>query len=109
MSAVKLAGLRPIQTGMAPDREAELLKALAAAEQAARAKSQFLATMGHELRTPLTAIIGCSEVLVDELEARGDTLLASDAKQIRMAGHHLLRLINDILDLSKIDAGKMEL
>ena len=79
------------------------------AEEANRAKSQFLANMSHELRTPLNAIIGYSEMLTEEAEDMGDTTFIPDLQKIRSAGNHLLTLINDILDISKIEAGKMEL
>ncbi|HLJ86638.1 MAG TPA: response regulator [Candidatus Angelobacter sp.] len=80
-----------------------------AAEQANKTKSDFLARMSHELRTPLNAIIGYSEMLVDQAEDEGDEDLGVDLKKIRSAGKHLLSLINSILDISKIEAGKMEL
>jgi signal transduction histidine kinase len=87
----------------------ELLEARRESEAANSAKSQFLASMSHELRTPLNAIIGYSEMVQEEVEELGQPGLASDLTKIRMAGRHLLALINDILDLSKIEAGKMEL
>ncbi|MBV9470981.1 MAG: response regulator [Abitibacteriaceae bacterium] len=80
-----------------------------AAEDASRSKSQFLANMSHELRTPLNAIIGYSEMLQEEAKDAGQDDLVPDLEKIYGAGKHLLALINDILDISKIEAGKMEL
>ena len=88
--------------------EEELYAAKEAAETANRSKSQFLANMSHELRTPLNAIIGYSELLVEEAEDAEESLLP-DILKIHKAGKHLLALINDVLDLSKIEAGKMDL
>jgi PAS domain S-box-containing protein len=87
----------------------ELLKARREAETANSAKSQFLASMSHELRTPLNAIIGYSEMVEEELRDRAADPLLPDVEKIEAAGRHLLALINDVLDLSKIEAGKMEL
>lgn len=80
-----------------------------AAEAANQSKSQFLANMSHELRTPLNAIIGYSEMLKEEAEDEGAVHYVADLQKIHSAGKHLLGLINDILDLSKIEAGKMEI
>ncbi|MDX1674617.1 MAG: GAF domain-containing protein, partial [Longimicrobiales bacterium] len=80
-----------------------------AAEQANEAKSTFLASMSHELRTPLNAIIGYSEMLQEEAVDDGQDAYVPDLEKIHKAGRHLLALINDILDLSKIEAGKTEL
>ena len=86
----------------------ELLAARRDAEAANTAKSRFLASMSHELRTPLNAIIGYSEMVEEEMNDRGDDPLVADVQKIETAGRHLLSLINDVLDLSKIEAGKME-
>ncbi len=87
----------------------ELVAAIDASQDATRTKSAFLANMSHELRTPLNAIIGYSEMLEEELQDRALGELLLDLHKIHGAGKHLLRLINDILDISKIEAGKMEL
>lgn len=87
----------------------ELAGARDAALEASRTKSSFLANMSHELRTPLNAIIGYSEMMGEELEDAGEEALVADARKIQSAGKHLLGLINDVLDLSKVEAGKMEL
>ncbi len=89
--------------------EEALLKAKDAAEAASRAKSQFLANMSHELRTPLNAIIGYSEMLQEEALSDGAQESFADLQRIHAAGRHLQSLIDGILDLSKIEAGKMEL
>ncbi len=77
-------------------------------EVAGQHKSQFLANMSHELRTPLNAIIGYSEILQEEVTDLGQQDLVPDLKKVEGAGRHLLGLINDILDLSKVEAGKMD-
>ena len=89
--------------------EEALLKAKDAAEAANRAKSQFLANMSHELRTPLNAIIGYSEMLQEQALDSGQNESIPDLQKIHSAGRHLQSLIDDILDLSKIEAGKVEL
>lgn len=95
------------QTELA-ERTAQLAKAHDEAIRANMIKSQFLANMSHELRTPLNAIIGYSEMLIEEAEELSLQTMAEDLIKIRNAGNHLLALINDILDISKIEAGKME-
>jgi PAS domain S-box-containing protein len=89
--------------------EEDLRLALERAEQANLAKSQFLANMSHELRTPLNAVIGYSEMLMESAEDDDRDQDAEDSKRIEAAGKHLLTLINEILDLSKVEAGQIEL
>jgi signal transduction histidine kinase/ActR/RegA family two-component response regulator len=90
------------------ERAAEAFReAKEAAESASRSKSTFLANMSHELRTPLTGIIGYSELLQKDVERSGQVELLPDLFRIHKAGNHLLAIINDILDLSKIEADKM--
>ncbi|MGE0813141.1 MAG: sensor histidine kinase [Vicinamibacterales bacterium] len=87
---------------------AEAVNARTAAEQASAAKSEFLANMSHELRTPLNAILGYSEMLAEDARASGAHSTAADLEKVSGAGRHLLNLINDVLDLSKIEAGRMD-
>jgi signal transduction histidine kinase len=91
------------------EAEAALRRAAAEAEAASRAKSQFLATMSHELRTPLNAVIGFSEALMHESDRPDARRVEEYANAINEAGRHLLSLINDILDVARIEAGRMDL
>ncbi|MBT9315860.1 response regulator [Leptothoe spongobia] len=98
------------------DRTAQLASAMeeaetarVKAEDANRSKSEFLANMSHELRTPLNAIIGYSEMLEEDVTSIGEEDFVPDLQKIQGAGKHLLGLINSVLDLSKIEAGRMEL
>jgi PAS domain S-box-containing protein len=89
--------------------EASLREAKELAEEANLAKSRFLANMSHELRTPLNAVIGYAEMLMEEADDRGLSDSLDDLRKIQFAGKHLLGLISDILDLSKIEAGRMDI
>ncbi len=89
--------------------EHELREAKKAAEEASLAKSRFLANMSHELRTPLNAVIGYAEMLLEEAGERGLDGSADELRKIQFAGKNLLGLISDILDLSKIEAGRMDI
>src|SRR5205085_777064 len=100
--------LRSAQSALERQND-DLSAAMKAAESANRTKSAFLAHMSHELRTPLNAIIGYSEMLEEEATDGGQDEFVPDLKKINAAAKHLLALINDILDLSKIEAGKLEL
>lgn len=101
----RLLGQREILEQVAGDAT----QARKTAEAASEAKSSFLADMSHELRTPLNAIIGITEMLVEDANDNGNKDLQEPLLRVLGAGEHLLRLINDVLDLSKIEAGKMSL
>ncbi|MBW2267502.1 MAG: response regulator [Deltaproteobacteria bacterium] len=107
--AVRIARVIRRQTGALAEVNVALEDASAAAQAANRAKSSFLANMSHELRTPMNAIIGYSEMLIEDAEDEGNEEAVGDLQKIHAAGKHLLSLINDVLDLSKIEAGKMDL
>src|SRR3546814_19712799 len=94
---------------MVGTRTVEFLRAKQRAEQASRAKTDLLASISHGLRTPLNAVFGYSEILLEEAEENGLSGSAADIQKIRTAGRHILALVNDILDLSKIEAGKMDI
>jgi signal transduction histidine kinase len=91
------------------ERSESLRVAKELAEEASRAKSAFLANMSHELRTPLNAIIGYSEILQEDAQEAGSTESLQDLKKIQVSAKHLLSLINDLLDISKIEAGKAQI
>ncbi|WP_246692813.1 response regulator [Methylobacterium sp. WL64] len=101
------SGLRTSQAAL-EDARRDAEAAREAAEDANRAKSSFLANMSHELRTPLSAVIGYSEMLEEEAEELGQDSLLKDLGKIKANAKHLLGLINDVLDLSKVEAEKME-
>jgi PAS domain S-box-containing protein len=90
-------------------KERKIIKAREEADRANHAKGMFLANMSHELRTPLNSIIGFAELLHTRIQEQGDMNMAEDAKRISVAGQNLLIMINEVLDLSKIEAGHMEL
>ena len=98
--AIDVTDLKAIQT--------ELATATESADAANQAKSEFLANMSHELRTPMNAVLGYSEMLMEDAEDVGQDDFIPDLKKINQAGNHLLSFINDVLDLSKIESGKME-
>ena len=101
--------LETAHTEQLESERSALARSKQAALEASRAKSSFIAHMSHELRTPLTAIIGYSELLEEEFLDRGDAIYVPDVQRVQTAAKHLLGLINNMLDLSKIEAGKMDL
>ena len=101
-----------IQVGQVLERKRtadELSVAKDAADEASRTKSAFLANMSHELRTPMNAILGYAEMLAEDAEEEGNDDQLADIKEISTAGEHLLSLLNDVLDISKVEAGRMDL
>ena len=106
-AVIPIENARLFEEIQAKSRELEVLNQQL--EDANRHKSAFVANMSHELRTPLNAIIGYSEMISEELEEAGQANLVPDLDRINVAGKHLLSLINNILDLSKIEAGRMDL
>jgi signal transduction histidine kinase len=104
-----LKGLE-VRSRQVEEHSLELEEAVYAAQAASRAKSTFLANMSHELRTPLNAIVGYSELLQEEVEEiLADEQLIRDLQKINIAGKNLLAIVSDILDISKIEAGKIDL
>ncbi|MEZ5995016.1 MAG: HAMP domain-containing sensor histidine kinase [Hyphomonadaceae bacterium] len=91
------------------ERTYELMEATKSAEEANKAKSAFLANMSHELRTPLNAVIGYTEIVGEDIAAGDTSMCETDLERIRTSASHLLRLIEEVLDLSKIEAGKLDL
>jgi signal transduction histidine kinase len=98
------AKVQTAQAALAEERVARL-----AADGANKAKTQFLANMSHELRTPLNAIIGYAEMVEEEARERGHGVAAEDSERIQKSAHHLLGLINEILDHARLESGKLEL
>lgn len=108
-SHAKLEEINRTLEAKVTERTIEMHKAMTAAREANHAKSSFLAKMSHELRTPMNAIIGYAEMLIEDASDRDDKAAIQDLRKILSAARHLLGLINDVLDLSKIEAGKMDL
>jgi signal transduction histidine kinase/CheY-like chemotaxis protein len=115
MMAIYYANIIDSQSGLIQEitRHRETMSALTKAKEEAEAangaKSEFLAKMSHELRTPLNAVIGYSEIMLEDAEIDGRGEQIADLQKISAAGKHLLSMVNDILDISKIEAGKMDL
>src|SRR6202041_2975130 len=115
MMALYYAKIQASQSELESERRghmataSERRRATEEAERAGAAKAEFLAKMSHELRTPLNAVIGYSQILLEDAEDEEDVESIADLTKIHDAGQHLLKLVNEVLDLSKIEAGKMEL
>src|SRR5215472_11714044 len=115
MMALYYAKIQASQSGLESEMRQHMATAAALraateeAERAGAAKAEFLAKMSHELRTPLHAVIGYSEVLLEDSEMEGDYRSVADLTKILRARQHLLKLVNEIIDLTKIETGKMEL
>ena len=115
MMAIYYANIIDSQSGLLQEitRHRETMEALTTAKEEAEAangaKSEFLAKMSHELRTPLNAVIGYSEIMLEDAEIDGRGEQIADLQKISAAGKHLLSMVNDILDISKIEAGKMDI
>lgn len=105
--AQEIRALKAAEAELRAARDAEA-GARRDAEAANRSKSAFLANMSHELRTPLNAIIGYAELLGEDLQDAGDEEVVADLSRVEQSARYLLRLIDDILDLSKVDAGRLE-
>ncbi len=108
-SFTAMEGTNQVLETRVAERTAELSSAKEAAEAATQAKSEFLANMSHELRTPLNSIIGYSEILEEDAEDTGQVDFIPDLKKIQGSSKHLLNLIDAVLDLSKVEAGRMDL
>src|ERR1700720_3654271 len=105
----RLHARQTVQLAQIAEQKRELERSYAQINEISRLKSEFLANMSHELRTPLNAILGFSEILKDNLVALDEDQRHECLENIHTSGKHLLELVNDVLDLSKVEAGRMEL